>query len=141
MSSSLFATTENQKLLVLANGFLGALAARGVTDIATDNIAFEGPFLSDWRQWQPTVQSPEVLTKIEFGAVNQPRNIIFRVDTSTSPFKNFRSDGIDQNPHNATPEEFLEDWCSELPISDWLRLAELFLLEVDARNTRAADRS
>lgn len=132
---------KNQKLLLLANGFLGALAARGVTDFATDNIAFEGPFLSAWRQWQPTVQSREVLPKIEFGAVNQPRNIIFRVNRSTSPFKKFRSEGIEQNPHNSTPEEFLEDWCSELPVSDWLNLADLFLLEVDARNTRAADRS
>ncbi|NUT72734.1 hypothetical protein [Pseudarthrobacter sp. C4D7] len=131
----------NQKLLVLANGFLAALAARGVTHIATDNIAFEGPFLSAWRKWQPTVQSPEVLPKIEFGAVNQPRNIIFRVDRSTSPFKNFRSEGINRTPHNSTPEEFLEDWCSELPISDWLSLADLFLLEVEARNTRPADRS
>lgn len=132
---------KNQKLLLLANGFLGALAARGVTDIATDNIAFEGPFLSAWRQWQPTAHSTEVLPKIEFGAVNQPRNIIFRVSRSTSPFKNFRSEGIDPNPHNSTPEEFLEDWCSELPVIDWLNLADLFLLQVDARNTRAADRS
>ena len=76
---------KNQKLLVLANGFLGALAARGVTGIATDNIAFEGPFLSAWRQWQPTVQSPEALPKIEFGATNQPRNIIFRVDSVDVP--------------------------------------------------------
>lgn len=132
---------KNQKLLVLANGFLGALAARGVTDIATDNIAFEGPFLSAWRQWKPTVQSPAVLPKIEFGGVNQPRNIIFRVVRSTSPFKNFRSEGIDPNPHNSAPQEFLEDWCSELPVSDWLSLADLFLIAVDARNTRAADRS
>ena len=132
---------KNQKLLVLANGFLGALAARGVTDIATDNIAFEGPFLYAWRQWQPTVRSPEVLPKVEFAGVNQPRNIIFRVDRSTSPFKNFRSEGIDPNPHKSTPEEFLEDWCPELPVSDWLKLADLFLQEVDARNSRAAERS
>lgn len=111
---------------MLANGFLGALAARGVTDITTDNIAFEGPFLAAWRQWQPSVQSPEVLPEVEFGGVNQPRYIIFRVDRSTSPFKNFRLEGIDPRPHNSTPEEFLEDWCPELPVSDWLNLADFF---------------
>lgn len=47
------AMEKKQKLLMLTNGFLGALAARGVTDIATDNIAFEGPFLAAWRSWQP----------------------------------------------------------------------------------------
>lgn len=123
-----------QKLLLLANGFLGALAARGVTRIATDNMAFEGSFLRAWRQWQPTVQSPEVLPKVEFGGVNQPRNIIFRVDRSTSPFKNFRSAGITPEPHNCSPEEFLEDWCSELPVSDWLRLADLFLQEIEPKS-------
>lgn len=131
---------KNQQLLVLANGFLGALAARGVTNIAADNVAFEGPFLSAWRQWQPTVRSPEVLPKIEFGGVNRPRNIFFRVSRSTSPFKTVRTEGLDPNPHNSMPEEFLEDWCSELPVSDWLNLADLFLQEVDARNARAAGR-
>jgi len=133
--------TKNQQLLVLANGFLGALAARGATDIATDNIAFEGPFLSAWRQWQPTVRSPEILPKIEFGGVNRPRNIIFRVGRSTSPFKNVQYEGLNPTPHNSTPEEFLEDWCAELPVSDWLNLADLFLRAVDASNSRTADQS
>lgn len=125
---------KKQKLLLLANGFLGALAARGVTRIATDNMAFEGSFLRAWRQWQPTVQSPEVLPKVEFAGVNRPRNIIFRVDRSTSPFKNFRSAGITPEPHSCSPEEFLEDWCSELPVSDWLLLADLFLQEIEPRS-------
>lgn len=132
---------QNQQLLVLANGFLGALAARGVNNIATDNVSFEGPFLSAWRQWQPTVRSPGTLPKIESGGVNRPRNIFLRVSRSTSPFKNVRSEGLDPNPHNSKPEEFLEDWCTELPVSDWLNLADHFLQEVDARNARAADRS
>jgi uncharacterized protein (TIGR02569 family) len=107
------------------------------------NVLFaEGrpPALIDWAPWRPTVQSPAVLPTVEFGGVNQPRNILFRVDRSTSPFKNFRSEGIDPKPHSSKPEEFLEDWCPELPVSDWLNLADLFLKEVEARKAAAADR-
>lgn len=129
---------DKAKSLTLANGFFGALAARGITEISTNNIAFEGPFLAAWNAWLPTVQSPDALPKVEFGGVNQPRNIIFRVQRSTSPFKDFRTEGITPRPHHSAPEEFLEDWCSELPVSDWLRLADLFLEELEARAARAA---
>lgn len=131
---------KKQKLLLLANGFLGALAARGVTHVATDNLAFEGPFVAAWRQWQPAVQSPEILPKVGSGGLNRPRDIIFRVTRSTSPFKDFRSEGINPEPYHCTPEEFLNDWCSELPVSDWLRLADLFLQEVEARKARTDNR-
>jgi len=127
-----------QKLLLLANGFFAALAARGVTQIPTGNMAFEGTFLRAWHRWQPTVWSAEVLPKVELPGMNQPRMILLRVESSDSPFKDFRSEGINRRPLGSTPVEFLEDWCFELPVADWLRLADLFLEEMEARNARIA---
>ena len=124
------------KLLLLANGFLGGLAARGVKHFPTDNNAFEGPFLKAWYEWRPTDQKPQVLPNMEFGSQNQPRMIIFRVVRSLSPFKDFRSEGINPEPFGCTPEEFLKDWCIELPATDWLHLADLFIKELEARKAK-----
>ncbi len=112
------------------------LAVREVKRFPTDNIAFEGPFLKAWYEWRPTVRSPAVLPNVQFGSQNQPRLVIFRVVRSLSPFKLFRSEGINPEPFGCTPEKFLNDWCFELSASDWLHLADLFIQELEARKAK-----
>lgn len=119
-------TTKKQKQLLLANGFLAGLAELGVAELDASNIAFEGPFLHAWRRWPPSRNS-QILPKVDFGSTDQPRNILFRVENSMSPFKNFQLEGITPTPRSFTPRAYLEVQCNELPVEDWILLARLFL--------------
>ncbi|NMR29948.1 hypothetical protein [Crystallibacter degradans] len=118
--------TKQQRLKLAGNGFLAGLAHLGVEDFNPSNLVFESAFLRAWNQWQPGKPSG-VLPAVSFGGTNQPRMILFRVQGSDSPFKDFRSAGIDPEPYGCTPLEFLEDHCEELPPADWVELASLYL--------------
>lgn len=58
------------------------------------------------------------------------RDILHRVTSSTSPFKNFESEGITDSPYGLTPREFLEIHCDELAADAWIDLALHFLVAV-----------
>jgi hypothetical protein len=118
--------TKPQKQMLLANGFLAGLAELGVRELDFSNLSFEGPFLKAWRAWSPG-KPASVLPRVEFGGTEQPRMILFRIARSTSPFKDFGSEGISTSPYGCSPREFLEDHCAEIPVEDWIDLARHFL--------------
>ncbi|ABK02754.1 hypothetical protein Arth_1360 [Arthrobacter sp. FB24] len=118
--------TKQQKQLLLANGLLAGLAELGVEELDSSNMAFEFPFMHAWRRWAHS-QNSAVVPKIEYGSTSQPRDILHRVTSSTSPFKDFERNGVTSAPHGLTPREFLEIHCDQLPADAWVELASLFL--------------
>lgn len=128
--------SKPQKQILLANGFLAGLAELGVQRIPADNLGFELPFMQAWRRWSRSGDT-SAMPMIEYGSASQPRDILFRVQSSTSPFKRFAAEGITDTPYGLSPREFLEIHCDKLPVDVWLELAGLF---VDAvRGTREAE--
>lgn len=122
--------TNMQKRLLLGEGFLGGLAALGVESIPANNMAFELPFMAAWRQWIP-MQNAKLLPSIDYGGLEEPRMFLFRIERSRSPFKNFHQEGITPTPFGLTPREFLEIWCSDIPVSNWIDLADSFVRELN----------
>ncbi len=118
--------TKPQRLLLLGNGFLAALAELGVDTLDSSNMGFEFPFMHGWRRWG-YISNPNMPT-IEYGTTCQPRDILHRVASSNSPFKYFESEGISVAPRGWSPRGFLETYCDELPVYAWLELGELFLV-------------
>jgi hypothetical protein len=121
--------TKPQKLLLVANGLLAGLAKLGVQRLDSSNMAFELPFMQAWRRWDHS-HNTAVLPPIAYGGTCQPRDILHRVTSSTSPFREFETEGITDTPYGLTPREFLEIHCDELPVDAWLDLALHFLTAV-----------
>ncbi|TFC79424.1 hypothetical protein E3O45_03880 [Cryobacterium sp. TMS1-20-1] len=123
MNPGASATTRNQQLLLVANGFFGALAAEGVVEFNPSIMDFEFAFGKAWRAWR--CASVSEFPTFALGK-NRFRDVLFRVSRSSSPFATYR-DGIEMTPSGLTPREYLAIWAPEVTPEDWIALAQLYL--------------
>lgn len=126
---------KQQRLRNIAEGLLGGLAAVGFEGPwVWPHHRWEGAFYRAWRSWPPSTRS-DVFRTFKVGGsadgrTSQGRDILFSVKR-TSPFAEFRSMPLTQEPMGLSPEEYLEIWVEGATPQEWMDLARLFLQEMD----------
>ena len=133
--------TKTQKLRNLAEGFMAALVECGYRGPwRWAHHQWEGAFYRVWASWGPhrNNQFPGLqLGGSADGRTSQARDVLWQLKR-TSPFAEFRSEPLTEQPLGMTPREYLHEYCGGASPDQWVALATAFLTEME-RFERASD--
>lgn len=121
---------KQQKLKLVAYGFFGALGHVGAREMQPAFLDFDFHFEDAWEEWIPRFDAGfrrEFLPTIDIAhPATAPRNVLWRADETE--FKIVHDGQIAASPRGLTHRQFVEIHAGAIPFSDWVELAELYVL-------------
>jgi len=120
-------TARDQKLLMVGNGFFAGLASLGVPAFSDAMMNFESNFGKAWHDWPPHGDRPGQFPDIS-STGRRPRDILFRMSKSISPYREFRI-SLTGAPNNLTTQDFLDIYADAAQPADWVALAKAYVDE------------
>lgn len=116
---------KQQRLLVVANGLAAGMVAAGETQFDPVMHEFESDFRAAWGDWLDGPRRAQLLT-LDYER-NRPRNLLFRLHRSKSPFRTYQTEPLTALPCGLEPVEFLEIYAEGADPQEWIDLAAKYL--------------
>jgi hypothetical protein len=116
---------RRHQLLEVGNGLLAGLVELGIEEFNPSIMDFETRFLKAWREWAPQLTHPSIFPVFGVGT-KRPRDLLFRLHHSSSPFSSYQTDLLVQRPLNLIPRDYLEIYCDTATPEEWLNLGRAY---------------